>query len=268
MPTLRLAIFLDTTFQYTILGCATAMFAFSAATLNSPLFDESVLNFDRSIGFDWYKFARFIADHPTLRTILNFGYMSLFWQAPLLLAMLCFSKRYRETDRFIIANLIAMLVTVMIFAACPVTTAWVHTGVSQAELKALHLQSGTGGWVRQLFDIRNGRTSLVSAHMDFGIIGFPSFHAISAFLNIGAFWALRRLRIIAVVLNGIMIVSTLIVGGHYLADITAAGLVTWISIMGARSIMALSSRGQARPSLSDAAHTLDAGTPVAARAHF
>jgi len=49
-----------------------------------------------------------------------------------------------------------------------------------------------------------------------------------------ALWPVRYIRLLAVVVNGLMIRSTPICGRHYLIDLVAGGLVAWGGIAAAK----------------------------------
>jgi membrane-associated phospholipid phosphatase len=63
-----------------------------------------------------------------------------------------------------------------------------------------------------------------------GMVSFPSFHTIVAVLTAWALWPLRIIGPIAVLLNAILIVSTVPWGGHYLIDIPAGAAIAVLGI--------------------------------------
>ncbi len=82
--------------------------------------------------------------------------------------------------------------------------------------------------------------------MAIGLIGFPSYHCAFGLLMIWAAWPIRRARYPVLALNLILIAATPICGGHYIADLFAAGLVTAASIRAARYLLALPEKRAAR----------------------
>ena len=60
------------------------------------------------------------------------------------------------------------------------------------------------------------------------------FHTAAAILSAWALWPVRYIRPLAVVVNGLMILSTPISGQHYFVDVVAGGLVAWGGIAAAK----------------------------------
>ena len=58
----------------------------------------------------------------------------------------------------------------------------------------------------------------------------PSYHTVLAILIIYAYRGCRRLFTLALVLNGVMLLSLLSEGGHYLIDLIAGGAVAVVTI--------------------------------------
>lgn len=72
---------------------------------------------------------------------------------------------------------------------------------------------------------RDGSLRTLDESVVTGLITFPSFHAAGAVILAFAFGWLGRWAIPLVVLNMLMFVSALIVGGHYVVDLIAGGIV-------------------------------------------
>ena len=83
-----------------------------------------------------------------------------------------------------------------------------------------------------------------------GLISFPSYHTTVAILITAALWRERYLFPAACVLNGVMVISTLSMGGHYLVDVLAGIVVAAAALyVGPRLVPSVSNRAivQARP---------------------
>jgi membrane-associated phospholipid phosphatase len=81
-------------------------------------------------------------------------------------------------------------------------------------------------YVSAFFALRAGQ---VLDGLPQGIVSFPSYHAAVAILLTAALRRHRWLFPAACVLNGLMLVSTLSTGGHYLVDVLAGACIAWIS---------------------------------------
>jgi hypothetical protein len=223
--------------QYAMISGAAAMLAFCAATLSRPWADEALIAADRAMGYDWQAYAQLAADLPWLNLLLQIAYYSLIFQPAVICFALPFTGRLERLAIYQKATLVALIVTIAAFAAFPVTTAWAYSGGADlARATKLHLIGTETGWIRQLVEIRAGRGRLVDWDIDARIIGFPSFHCAAALLNCWALWSLRPLRFGAIALNAVLIAATPLVGGHYVADLLAGGVVALASVIVAKRI--------------------------------
>lgn len=228
-PGLRVARIISAILQFSLCGVSTAMLAFSAARLGMPLIDAQLLSFDHAIGYDWETFASIVARSPELELFLERSYEALFWQPFLAAVVLSFYRDAHALNKLVIAHLMVMMITVVIFAIWPAMTAWAYLQTPAPIIRQLHLQS-TMNWVNGLVAIRSGVPLYVSAQSSFAIIGFPSYHCAAGFLYSYTFWSNQALRYPVVVVNVMMIAATPIMGGHYLADVVGAMLVTCTAI--------------------------------------
>ena len=231
-PQMRAARLFSSILHYCVSGSAIVMLSLSVSRFAMPLADGEMLSFDRSIGFHWRSFNAFVVQNPVIETILHGAYSTLLWQPVLLILIFSLKKDQREVSAFVLANTLIFIFTTAIFACVPVTTAWHHMNLSIAEVEARHMQD-TRIWVESLMALRTGAPLMISNHMGFAIIGFPSYHTAGAVLCAGAFASIPRLRYLGLLLNVTIIVATPIMGGHYIADIlsgAAVGLAgIWLS---------------------------------------
>ena len=183
-----------------------------------PLHDDLLIRLDRAVGFDWTAVCTWTVAHPQLRTILSAIYFSLQLETigVLLVIAVFYPARAR---RFPTALIISSLFTIPLLRVFPVAGAFVAFKdmpagcVSQVALAA-----------QAYMDLRTHTMAGIDVETLTGIVSFPSYHATSAVLLA---YFLRGIRFVfpaAIVFNGVMIVATLPIGGHYLADVLA-GLV-------------------------------------------
>jgi membrane-associated phospholipid phosphatase len=82
--------------------------------------------------------------------------------------------------------------------------------------------------------LRNGSLLVIDLSAIQGVVSFPSFHTVLGVMTIYAVRDTRWLMILVLLLNGTMIVSTMPVGGHHLADVLAGAGLTFGAILLAR----------------------------------
>lgn len=234
--------------QYILFLLIIVMFSHSVATLNFAYFDAPLLNFDRSIGYDWHAYASYVAERPALANLMRAAYRTILWQPIFVIMALAATNRCTELVTYLVATFLTLIVTISIFAFFPVTTAWVFTHTaSDIVMKKLSLAGADHGWVHQLLELRAGHARLVPWSVASGVVGFPSFHAAAALLNCFALRRVKNVRYWAFILNGIMISATPLFGGHYLADVLAGLTLAAVSIhLAAKLFPLLTERWPAR----------------------
>ena len=68
-----------------------------------------------------------------------------------------------------------------------------------------------------------------------GLVTFPSFHTSLAIITTYAVRGIRFVTLPVAILNGLVIVSTLPEGGHYLIDVIAGAIISIIAIVAIRT---------------------------------
>ena len=79
--------------------------------------------------------------------------------------------------------------------------------------------------------LRDGSLTELELSSMGGIVTFPSFHAAMAILFVWAVWPIRWARIPMLAANGLMWVSAIPIGGHYLVDLLGGSLIAVASIL-------------------------------------
>lgn len=133
--------------------------------------------------------------------------------------------RVRAAQQFITSNLLAFAIGLPVFAFFPAVGPWFgyHFAPDGAQ----------GACQSSVFLIRNpGAYNL----QPFGGVCFPSFHVIWAILCVNSLWTFKYLRIPAILLSGVIILSTLTTGWHYFADVLSGILVAAMAVAGARAL--------------------------------
>jgi len=185
------------------------------ATLNLPLTDLELQRFDRLLGFDWHAFNFWVAAHQPLPELFRFAYRTMLWQPFIVMFLVSASRAGDANSELIWIFLVSMLMCAAISATMP---ALGYDGV----IGPAHIEA--------LKEIRAGLWTTLDLNKIDGIVTFPSYHAALAVVMP---YVLRRIRWafwMATALNALMLLSTPIVGGHYLADTVAGVLLALVSI--------------------------------------
>ena len=154
--------------------------------------------------------------HLCIGAILNHSYSLLFLLLPVA-AVLPAVMGYRSAKRFLIANTIAFVVALPMFALLPAIGPWVgfHTAGSAAQ----------SACEASIMAIRSGHPAAGA-----GIVCFPSFHVIWAVLSAAALWPMKPLRIPATVVATLIVISTVTTGWHYVVDSLAGMILAAITL--------------------------------------
>jgi hypothetical protein len=222
-------------FLMTLAALFGLLVCYAAAASDAPFVDAQLLRVDRLLGYDWQSYARFCAAHAPLLRAFRFAYGTNLTQPVAIGTILAIARQEQRFEKFVLANLLGVLVTALVFLLLPATTAWTFEG---QEALATHilpdLPTTTNSWLGDLTQIRSGSGRHLTRLA--GIVAFPSFHCVSAILNVWAVWRVRLARLPLLLLNLLMIAATPLIGGHYLTDLIGGALVAVLTILALDSL--------------------------------
>lgn len=235
----RIVVALDTT---TYLMCATLVLilaSYVAATAGAPLRDDAMGIFDRALGFDWQAHFAWLAAHPPLMLALGWIYDTSLVQPLAIILVLAFTGQLPRLQLFLLLYVAGALAVIAVSAFVPTAGAF-HQYLGGRPVAALVYGHVVGpDHLAQYFGLRDGSLRVIDLLQAKGMISFPSFHTVLSVLYI---WALARtpwLRGPAVVLNLLIILSTLSIGGHYLADVVGGTVIALALIAAATRLTQL-----------------------------
>jgi membrane-associated phospholipid phosphatase len=195
----------------------------AGARLAFPLQDLHLAQMDAAIGISVPGITAWAARH-WLGHLANWSYPLL---NPLLAAsaiLPALTGKVNAARRFLVANLLAFLIGLPLFALLPAIGPWYgyHLAPTAAQLGC---QTG-------LLTLRiPGPYSIHPA----GIVCFPSFHVIWAILCAVALWGVKPLRLPVCILSSLIVFSTMTTGWHYASDVIAgAAIAVCASMLAAR----------------------------------
>jgi membrane-associated phospholipid phosphatase len=172
---------------------------------------------------------------PFLMLLLNYAYASLAYQVPLFLAVAFLLGYARAGSEFVLAWSITLSVCVAIFPFVPALGGYLHYQLEHTQFPEIRILAS---WlfVPPFHALRDGSMTTVELSALDGIVTFPSFHVAAAVLLAWAGANLPLLRYPMIVLNILMLLSAIPIGGHYLIDVIAGCLVAVGSIIAARAL--------------------------------
>jgi hypothetical protein len=231
IPIFSVQVAINALLQYVLIVFSATVLSYSAATVGRPLIDRELLLADQYIGYDWRAYVELVASHPLIASAMKFSYAFIFFVPLIVTVALSATNNVRALEKFILAGLISLVLTVGIFALFPATTAWTYLQLSDAEVAAFHhLPLSSQDWIGKLIQIRQGGAATLQTLNGNGLIAFPSFHCTAALLLVWSMWTIRWLRAPMVIISLTLLAATPIFGGHYISDMIAGAVVMVISV--------------------------------------
>jgi hypothetical protein len=230
----RVTFILGSTGQLLLIPVLMTPLTYIAAAANLPTQDVALNALDRALGLDWMAYFNFVYDRHALLFATVLAYSMIGWPVFGVPIALGWTGRHRRMQEFTLAFGIALVATTIISTLVP--------AMGTYELFNYRPDPNIftpGAYLEQLRDlplVRNGMLRIIDFDALTGIITFPSFHAAAAVLYLWAFWPVRWLGPIALVVNVAMLLATPICGGHYFADVFAGITIAALAIIAARWI--------------------------------
>ena len=214
------------------IACVSGLGSTLIAATAFPLVDADLIRWDAALGFDWLALMHWLSSQPLLSRILQLSYHSLLWQTFLIVPALFIARQEIRCWTFLLAWSLALIVTLAIFPFFPAVGPIVY---HHATLPGIPFKDGH---MDVFMAVRDGTMRELGLGTIRGMVTMPSFHAAAAIL-LG--WAFARVRLVGwafVGLNIVMFLSAIPIGGHYLVDIIAGGVVALAAILLAKLILA------------------------------
>ena len=230
----RFALLFRTCLLIAAIGSVGLIFSYLATSWAPPLKDAFLAKLDGHLGFHWLPFLSAINDRPFLAGLLVKAYEST---APLtqgVVIWLAIRNRGERLSEFLALLCLSSVGLAVGMLLVPAAGAFVYFEPA----RQLFDNFTAGGEMWPFLDAFNGLRDGSLTKIDFssvqGVISFPSFHTMLGIITTYALRDTRVLLIPAIILNGTMIVSTLPVGGHYLADVLVGAAISIAAFHGLR----------------------------------
>ncbi|WP_175031063.1 phosphatase PAP2 family protein [Burkholderia lata] len=193
-------------------GQAISIVSYLGTALDLPAIEGELIKFDAVFGFEWMKVYLWVSGHPMLAAALRNAYFSAYTQLVALSFVLAIMRRIDELAELMAIIVASLLLVMLISIPFPASSAFLHYGISGP---------AADGSVRDFVLLRGGAMKSINPLEVQGLVSMPSFHTMMAMFLV---YSMRNIRLVlpaVIVLNVIMIASTITVGGHYLADVLA-----------------------------------------------
>ncbi|WGY69870.1 phosphatase PAP2 family protein [Burkholderia cepacia] len=202
-------------------GQAVSIASYLGTSLDIPTIASILDRFDTAIGFHWLDAYRWVAAHHSLRIVLAYAYLSAFAQFFLIGALLAIARRPNDIAEFAVVIFVSSILLLLVSIPFPAESAFVYYGITDP---------GTSSTVSDFALLRNGTMHVINPYAVQGLVSMPSFHTMLAIFFAYSVRHVRFVFPVAIILNGVMIASTITVGGHYLVDVFA-GVVCGVAVI-------------------------------------
>jgi membrane-associated phospholipid phosphatase len=220
-----------------------ALFAILAAILNylllvfdRPLIDDALLRADEALGIHWLDLFAFLKG-GALSDVLTIAYQSNGVLLVGVVALLGFSGREAELDRFLMAFFVATLLTFTFWTVFPSFGAATHL-VSIGAVTALPGATVDVGFAKVLLALKSGELKEMFLQDLKGLVAFPSMHTAMALLAVHAVRDIRPVFWPGLVWSALILLSIPVDGGHHVVDVAGGAVLTWLAILASRRIVA------------------------------
>jgi membrane-associated phospholipid phosphatase len=217
----------------TFFGWAGGTYLCLATTTALPLQDATLAWLDQMLHFDWIAFLTLTNSNPIVSRTLVVAYHSAFPQMVLLYILLSFSRREEQLAELLTLFCVTFGATCFLMLLVPAAGAYPYYQPRRELFDGFSADAGM--WHYEVFNLlRTAPSPVLKLEYMKGLVTFPSFHTALAIITAYAARDIPFIALPAAILNGIVIVSTLPEGGHFLVDVLAGAIIALVGIALAR----------------------------------
>jgi len=188
-----------------------------------PTIDSFLAKLDQAMGVDTPALMAWTAQHVYIHKILLTVYNFLYVEIVAIPLILPFFKNSKSVNTFFMTMLIAFLIGTTIYYFFP-------TAAPASVFKSPYFMPSEHATYIKFYKVHHGQ-EVTSG--DGGLIAFPSFHVAWAVILTYATYSKKWLFVLLLIINFLLIISTVLLGFHYLIDvfggIILAGLAIFIA---------------------------------------
>ena len=189
-----------------------------------PLEDTRLMAWSHAVGIDHRAILEWLAARTPLGAILSKAYLlsvPMMFLAPVVLAA---TGQFERLKTFVWLYVVLLTACVVISIVVPAKGFAVYEA-PPAELMA-RLPPGASTFYAKISEAyRSGALRTIDPSLLEGVVVFPSFHTIMALLATYVFWRTHLLWLLSLAVNGMVLISVVQIGGHYVWDVVGGALM-------------------------------------------
>jgi len=208
----------------TLSAGAAGIISLAGLRMGAPLIDETLAAYDGALPLDTKSIVMGVSRVPAFAGLLGFAYVSSF---PILfgsVVFLAWTRQVKPLWQLAFAFVFTAVGCAIISVFIPAAGAFSHFAYSADVLGRLPPEAGVY-YMPKFEYYRHTVAPIISMSSLQGVVAFPSFHCCLALMTASAYVERRRLFRFSLLWNGLVLVSAIPIGGHYIVDLIAgAGL--------------------------------------------
>ena len=209
-------------------GLAGGLVCLVGQTFALPFIDPLLNRADALLGFNAMSFLQGIISLPGLPALLVVAYNSSFPLIFLSVLFFAWTGRAQRVWEICFAFNLCLGIVVISSALFPATGPFLYQPIPLTLQRALPPGAGTY-YLGDLFALRGAKQFVIDPTRLQGVAVFPSFHTMLALITASGWRDVRRVRVPMAFWQGLVILSALPIGGHYLTDLLA-GAACWAMV--------------------------------------
>ena len=187
--------------------------------------DPALHRGDAAMGIDLEAIIRAIVGVPGLPALLAFAYNSSFPVIFITVLAFAWSRRSEQAWEMCTTFNLCLIVVTVSSGLIPATGPFHFLAVPADLQQALPPGSGTYH-LDYLFALREAEQFVIDPSRLQGVATFPSFHTALALMTASGWRDVRWMRVPMFAWQGLVVISTIPIGGHYAIDLVA-GAACW-----------------------------------------
>ena len=221
---------------------------FVAARMRVELCDAFLAKIDARMGIEVPDVLKVMGQLPRLHHFLGVCYDTLIFLVTLAIMVPPMCGKMRVAKEYAIATLVAAMISIPLFAFCQAVGPWVvYQYPPDADQEI---------YVKTLLTLKSSDWFMLDFSYRYGLITFPSFHTVLAVLTALALWSIPYVRWPAAGLAGLIVISTVTTGWHYIADVVGGVILALGAYAAAKGYTWLEARISSRESVRKGDRTL------------
>lgn len=214
-------------------AAAAAIIAHAGMRLRMPLVDNVLAASDRALGIDTTGLVLMTAAHPWLGRVLWIVYLTAVPAVLVSAIALSLMGKKERVWTLIYGYSSGLVLAALMSVMWPAVANFAHARLTPAQIVGLPGGAGTF-FLGSVAYFRDGTNPIIDVTRFDGVVTFPSFHTVMALIVAHALRGARFLGPAVYGWAGLLIASTIPIGGHYVVDVLGGATLWLVCLLGAR----------------------------------